>query len=211
MVDILQVVVRCLLAVASSRGGIAEVEKRKPVAWILYLHFFLVVCEFVAYSLVIYFEASSQKCLSKACFFLRNSCLLGLVLLVVSLIFILTTFDSTGRVWRHHPGLWCMEEGASSRRLNRAQAHRLIARLWRRRIRCLACLRNACRRLDLDTKRSSRDAMLLVSDMVGTRIWLPPTFLRDCYFCDGNHVSGLAVKVGFHYSASLKTRIYMIR
>lgn len=61
-----------------------------------------------------------------------------------------------------------MEEGASSPRLNRAQAHRLIARLWRRRIRCLACLRNACRRLDLDTKRSSQDAMLLVSDMVGT-------------------------------------------
>ncbi|VDK38595.1 unnamed protein product [Taenia asiatica] len=167
-VDILQVVVRCLLAVASSRGGIAEVEKRNPVAWILYLHFFLIACEFLAYSLVIYFEASSRMCLSKACFFLRNSCVLGLVLLVVSLIFILTTFDSTGRVWRHHPGLWCMEEGASSRRLNRAQAHRLIARLWRRRIRCLACLRNACRRLDLDTKRSSQDAMLLVSDMVGT-------------------------------------------
>ncbi|KAL5106095.1 Synaptotagmin-like protein 4 [Taenia crassiceps] len=167
-VDALQVVVRCFLAVASSRGGIAEVEKRKPVAWILYLHFFLIACEFVAYSLVIYFEASSQKCLSKACFFLRNACVLGLVLLVVSLIFILTTFDSTGRVWRHHPGLWCMEEGANSRRLNRAQAHRLIARLWRRRIRCLACLRNACRRLDLDTKRSSQDAMLLVSDMVGT-------------------------------------------
>ncbi|CUT99250.1 sn1 specific diacylglycerol lipase beta [Echinococcus multilocularis] len=167
-IDILQVVVRCFLAIASSRGGIAEVEKRKPVAWILYLHFFFIACEFVTYSFVIYFEASSQECLSKACFFLRNACVLGLVLLVVSLIFILTTFDSTGRAWQHHPGLWCMEEDASSQRLNRAQAHRLIARLWRRRIRCLACLRNTCRQLDLNTKRSSRDAMLLVSDMVGT-------------------------------------------
>ncbi|KAM3187222.1 hypothetical protein ACTXT7_002714 [Hymenolepis weldensis] len=129
----LQIFLRCVIAYLSSRGGIAEIEKRQH-----------------------------------ACVFIRTACIYGIFLVVCNLFLFLTTYDSTGRVWRHHPNIWCMEESANSHRLNKIQAHRLVARLWHRRIRCLACVGNSCGRLDLDTKISNTNAMAMVSELVGT-------------------------------------------
>ena len=188
--NILQIVLRCFLAYTSAQGGIAEVQKRRLVPLMFYLHLLLISCETCSYSLFIYLEAFDRNCLSEvsptrfdcqyvtllltflfnlqACFPLRFIFISGLALILISVTFFLSTFDSTGRVWRHHPELWCMGENTDSMKLNRDHAHRLIARLWRRRIRCLACLRNSCKRLDVDTKKHRLDAMILVSDLVGT-------------------------------------------
>ncbi|KAM7538887.1 hypothetical protein Aperf_G00000052112 [Anoplocephala perfoliata] len=166
-VNVVQIALCCILTYASSRGGIAEVEKRKHVPLLIYLYLLFNFCELIVYSTLLYVETSSSNCLSNACIFIRVACILAIVLVCFNLIVFLTTYDSTGRVWCHHPDIWCMEESVGSHRLDRVQAHRLSVALWRRRIRCLACLGNSCGRLNLDTEIGNRNAMVMISELVG--------------------------------------------
>uniref|UniRef100_A0A5K3EKU6 Lipase_3 domain-containing protein n=1 Tax=Mesocestoides corti TaxID=53468 RepID=A0A5K3EKU6_MESCO len=166
-IDVVQIIVRSALAIASSRGGISEVDKRRPVVPIFYLYLFLIVLEISVYSTAIYLEASYSERHANVCFFLRVVCISDLFLLVTNVIVFLISFDSTGHVWRNHPELWCFEESDDSHRLNFDQAHAVVARLWRRRIRCLSCSRSICSRMNLNAKPQSHDAMMLVSDIVG--------------------------------------------
>nr|CDS31059.1 sn1 specific diacylglycerol lipase beta [Hymenolepis microstoma] len=168
ILDSLQIFLRCNIAYLSSQGGIAEIEKRKHVPSLLYFDLIFKICELIVYSFLLYVETFLTNCLSKACVYIRAACIYGIFLVVCDLLLFLTTYDSTSRVWRHHPNIWCMEEGSNSQRLNKIQAHRLVARLWHRRIRCLACVGNSCGRLDIDTKISNTNAMAMVSELVGT-------------------------------------------
>lgn len=63
--NVLQIILRSILAYLSSRGGIAEVEKRKHVPTIVYMELFFRICEIIAYSFVLYLEAFHTACLSK--------------------------------------------------------------------------------------------------------------------------------------------------
>lgn len=173
--------------------------------------------------------------LFQACVFIRVACILAIALVSCNLIIFLITYDSTGRIWRHHPNIWCMEESANSQRLNKIQAHRLIADLWHRRIRCLAFFGNPCSRLDLDTKISNHNAMVMVSELFGTYFMVRNVFtqnqsssstlvicllmsffrqtlllrisLQVLCFCDGRLDNGWTVEIVFRLSAFSRTPI----
>ncbi|BHF76468.1 hypothetical protein SprV_0501956600 [Sparganum proliferum] len=165
--SVAQIFIRCALAFASASGGISDFARRAPVTKIFYAHFIMMFVELTVYASIIYFEATSEECTTDICLVLRVVCIIAITLIAGNVISFFMQYDSTGRVWKDTPGLWCMEINKEATSVNRAKAHYLNARLWNRRLRCLACLRNLCRNTDSSTKNNDQLTVLLVSDIVG--------------------------------------------